>query len=132
MIFPPSFFDIMVHLPIHLCTELEFGGPVHMRWMYGIERYLCKLKSYVRNRSRPEGSIAEGYLAEKCLTFCSRFLSKQSHAKTDDCDKDVGYPIGCGKNKDGKSVHLDDKIYNDAHRHILFNCDNDKIEILKE
>ncbi|XP_063948725.1 uncharacterized protein LOC108203454 [Daucus carota subsp. sativus] len=26
MIFPPSFFDIMVHLPIHLCTEIEFGG----------------------------------------------------------------------------------------------------------
>ncbi|XXG73683.1 hypothetical protein AAC387_Pa07g2558 [Persea americana] len=40
--------------------------------MYFIERYLLTLKSYVRNRSRPEGSIAEGYLAEECLTFCSR------------------------------------------------------------
>jgi len=35
---------------------------------------LRKLKSYVRNKSRPEGSIAEGYLAEECLTFCSRYL----------------------------------------------------------
>ncbi|KAG5539964.1 hypothetical protein RHGRI_020261 [Rhododendron griersonianum] len=36
--------------------------------------YLATLKSYVRNKNRPEGSIAEGYLAEECLTFCSRYL----------------------------------------------------------
>ena len=77
-IFPPAFFDIMVHLPIHLCKEIEFGGPVHLRWMFGIERYLSKLKSYVRNRSKPEGCIAEGYMVEECLTFCSRFLTDDS------------------------------------------------------
>ena len=32
------------------------------------------MKSYVKNRAQPEGSIAEGYLAEECLTFCSRYL----------------------------------------------------------
>lgn len=32
------------------------------------------LKSLVRNRAYPEGSIAEGYIVEECLTFCSRFL----------------------------------------------------------
>ncbi|XP_052193807.1 uncharacterized protein LOC127802149 [Diospyros lotus] len=36
--------------------------------------YLGHLKSYVRNRAQPEGSIAESYLAEECLTFCSRYL----------------------------------------------------------
>lgn len=36
---------------------------------------MCKLKSYVRNKCHPEGSLAEGYLAEECLTFCSRYLS---------------------------------------------------------
>jgi len=35
---------------------------------------LRTLKSYVRNKSCPEGSIAEGYLAEECSTFCSRYL----------------------------------------------------------
>lgn len=30
------------------------------------------LKSYVRNYARPEGSIAEDYLAEESLTFCSQ------------------------------------------------------------
>ena len=74
MNFPPCFFDIMVHLPIHLVDEIKLGGPVHCHYMYPIERYLCKLKSYVRNRSRPEGSIAEGCLAEECLIFCSRYM----------------------------------------------------------
>lgn len=32
------------------------------------------MKSFVHNRSRPEGSIAEGYIALECLTFCSRYL----------------------------------------------------------
>lgn len=132
MIFPPSFFDIMVHLPIHLCKEIEWGGPVHTRWMYDIERYLYKLKSYVRNRSRPEGSIAEGYIVEECLTFCSIFLSNHGDSKADDCDKDAGYAIGSGKNKNGKAIHLDDKTWTAAHRYIMCNCDNVEIEELKE
>lgn len=32
------------------------------------------LKSYVRNRACPEGSIAEAYIANECLTFCSQYL----------------------------------------------------------
>ncbi|XP_039130942.1 uncharacterized protein LOC120267365 [Dioscorea cayenensis subsp. rotundata] len=64
----------MVHLPIHLAWEAKVGGPVNYRWMYSVERYMHKLKGYVHNKSRPEGSIAEGYIAEECLTFCSRYL----------------------------------------------------------
>ncbi|KAL0439963.1 UNVERIFIED_CONTAM: hypothetical protein Slati_2479300 [Sesamum latifolium] len=37
-IFPPSFFDIMIHLPIHLAYEARIAGPVQYRWMYPIER----------------------------------------------------------------------------------------------
>jgi len=51
-----------------------YGGPVQYRWMYKIERFLCKLKRYVRNKARPEGSIAEGYIIDECLTFCSMYL----------------------------------------------------------
>lgn len=29
MIFPPSFFTIMVHLVVHLATEAKLAGPVH-------------------------------------------------------------------------------------------------------
>ena len=37
--FPPSFFDIMVHLTVHLGREARLGGPVRFRWMYPFERY---------------------------------------------------------------------------------------------
>ena len=37
-------------------------------------RYIHTLKSYVRNKSRLEGSIAERYITKKCATFCSRYL----------------------------------------------------------
>ncbi|GAB2284035.1 hypothetical protein Dimus_039638 [Dionaea muscipula] len=38
MIFPPSFFDSMEHLPIHLPYEARVGSPVQYRWMYPFER----------------------------------------------------------------------------------------------
>ncbi|KAL3344037.1 hypothetical protein AABB24_023461 [Solanum stoloniferum] len=49
------------------------GGPVQYRWMYKIERFLCKFKRYVQNKARPEGCIAEGYIIDECLTFCSMY-----------------------------------------------------------
>lgn len=73
-IFPPAFFDVMLHLLIHLPEEALRGGPVYLRWMYSIERFLGTLKKYVRNRSRPEGSIAEAYIANESLTLCSMYF----------------------------------------------------------
>ncbi|KAI3763957.1 hypothetical protein L2E82_13955 [Cichorium intybus] len=70
LIYPPAFFDIMIHLVLHLPDEALCGGPVYMRWMYPFERYMKKLKNYVRNKARPEGCMAEGYVAEEALTFC--------------------------------------------------------------
>ncbi|XP_061358748.1 uncharacterized protein LOC133302941 [Gastrolobium bilobum] len=52
--------------------EAKIAGPVQYRWMYPIERYLRRLKSYVGNKAHPEGSIAEAYIAQECLHFCSR------------------------------------------------------------
>ena len=37
MIFPPSFFDSMEHLPVHLPFEVKVEGPVQYRWMYPFE-----------------------------------------------------------------------------------------------
>ncbi|GJZ24226.1 hypothetical protein Tco_0561685 [Tanacetum coccineum] len=63
-IFPPSFFNIIEHLPIHLAEEALLVGLVQYRWMYLIERYLLTLKIYVHNRARLEGCIAKGALME--------------------------------------------------------------------
>jgi hypothetical protein len=38
--FPLAFFDVMVHLAIHLPREAILGKPVQYRWMYPIEKYL--------------------------------------------------------------------------------------------
>ncbi|XP_062080241.1 uncharacterized protein LOC133784996 [Humulus lupulus] len=73
-IFPPAFFDVMIHLMVHLPLEAKLGGPVQMRWMYSIERELGHLKKYVKNKARPEGSIAEGYIITEALNFCSMYL----------------------------------------------------------
>ncbi|GJS01649.1 acidic leucine-rich nuclear phosphoprotein 32 family member A [Tanacetum coccineum] len=81
-IFPPAFFDIMIHVAIHLPDEAILGGPIRYRWMFPFERYMKKLKNYVRNKAKPEGSIAEGYVAEEALTFCSRYLK-------DDVERDL-------------------------------------------
>lgn len=47
--FPPSFFDIMVHLTIHLGREARICGPVQFRWMYSFERYLRDMLGIVQD-----------------------------------------------------------------------------------
>ncbi|BBN68176.1 transposable element gene, partial [Prunus dulcis] len=73
--FPPSFFDIMVHLVVHLVREVRLCGPVYFRWMYPFERYMKVLKGYVQNRTRPEGCIAERWSAFKPKDGVSKPLS---------------------------------------------------------
>nr|GFA92986.1 hypothetical protein [Tanacetum cinerariifolium] len=74
LIYPPALFDIMIHLLIHLPLEALKGGPIRPWWMYPCERYMKKLKGYVRNKAKPEGSIAEGYVAEEAFTFSSHYF----------------------------------------------------------
>ena len=37
-IFLPSFFDMMVHLMVHLPAQAKIAGPVHFRSMWPVER----------------------------------------------------------------------------------------------
>ena len=53
--------------------------------MYPIERRLGTFKGYVRNRARPEGSIAEAYIAIEVLAFCSKYIET-----ADQLSKEVG------------------------------------------
>ena len=74
MYFPPSFFNIMVHLIVHLVREIRMCGPVFLRWIYPIERYMKVLKGYTKNQYRPEASIVERYVAEEAIEFCSQYM----------------------------------------------------------
>jgi hypothetical protein len=73
-VFPPAFFDVMTHLPIHLVQQLDICGPVHTWWMYPMERYLKTLKGYVRLQSNPEGSMAQGYIMDEAVGFCTEYM----------------------------------------------------------
>ena len=64
----------MIHPVLHLPKKTILGRPVYMQWMYLFERYLKKFKDYVRNTAKPEGSISEGYVVNKALTFCPRYF----------------------------------------------------------
>jgi hypothetical protein len=96
-IFPPAFFDVMVHLAVHLPKEARLRGPVQYGWMFPVERRLLTCKRYVRNTARPEGSIAEAYVVDECLTFCSRYF--------DDLETRFNRP---GRNRERDDSHIGD------------------------
>jgi len=76
MYFPPSFFDIMVHLIVHLVREIRLCGPVFLRWMYPIEWCMKILKGYVKNPYRPKASMVKRYIAEEAIELCTNYMSE--------------------------------------------------------
>ncbi|XP_066316152.1 uncharacterized protein [Miscanthus floridulus] len=68
-IFPPAFFDVMVHLAVHLPDEALLRGPVQYGWMYPIERRLGTLKNFkvkksANKKTNSEDSDSSEYLLE--------------------------------------------------------------------
>lgn len=82
------------------------------------------LKGYVKNRARPEGCIAECYLAEERMRFCSAYIKKAADIgvrsnRNDDLENELveeGRPISHGEEK-----ILEDHVLQAAHRYVLFN-----------
>ena len=64
----------MIHLIVHLVTELKLCGQVYLRWMYPFERYMKTLKGYMRNYNRPKACIMESYITEEVVEFCSKYI----------------------------------------------------------
>ena len=77
----------------------------------------------MRNKSRPEGSIAEGYLLEECLTFCSRYLDDVETKLTRPSRNSSCEEVGRGLGK-GRSVYLDPITREQGHRYVLANSDS--------
>jgi len=123
-----------MHLPVHLAEEAKLGGPMCYRWMYPIERYLRTLKGYIRNKSHPEGSIAERYISEECMTFCSWFLedvdTKLNHPERHESAAVIEPPSGLslfGKivySKKGFTIEtLSASEMQQIRHYLLINCD---------
>ncbi|XXG77368.1 hypothetical protein AAC387_Pa08g1535 [Persea americana] len=134
-IFPPSFFDSMEHLQIHLPYEACVGGLVQNRWMYPFERVMGNLKRKVKNRSYVEGSICEAYSFDEISMFVSDYfldevLIKANRVPRHDDGGNVelhgrlsafGLP-GRAYGK-GKRIFLSEEELHAAHTYILFNCE---------
>ncbi|GLT96881.1 hypothetical protein SLE2022_144740 [Rubroshorea leprosula] len=95
-IFPPSFFDSMEHLAIHLPYEARVGGPVQFRWMYPFERLMHCLKLTVKNKQRPEASICESYIMSEITNFISHYLDDGVHSTIDNPMRNI--VVGFGDN----------------------------------
>ena len=73
-VFPPSCFNIMTHILVHLCEEIAIPGPLFLHNMFPFERFMGFLNKYVYNRARPEGSISKGHKNEEVIEFCVDFI----------------------------------------------------------
>ncbi|KAG7568012.1 hypothetical protein ISN45_Aa04g008500 [Arabidopsis thaliana x Arabidopsis arenosa] len=135
-IFPPSFFDVMEHLPIHLPYEAELGGPVKYRWMYPFERFFKKLKGKAKNKRYAAGSIVESYINDEIAYFSEHYFGDHIQTKSrltrfnegevpeyhvpgvPNIFTHVGRPSG-----QMHEVWLSEKDYQCAHEYVLRNCD---------
>ena len=102
MYIPPSFFDIMVHLLVHVIGEIIDLGPVFLHSMFPFERLNGILKLYVHNRSRLDGSIVQGFLTAEVISFCTDYL---------EINKPLGMPTiwqaqGVGHKKRRNNFHV--------------------------
>ncbi|KAL6286413.1 hypothetical protein ACE6H2_010803 [Prunus campanulata] len=102
-------------LPVEIRSVLEKPA----RWMYPFERYMKVLKGYVQNRTHPEGCIAERYIAEEAVEFCTEHLSDISTIGVPSSQK-----IGVSKPLSGCTVSLVDRdLLNQAHLYVLENTE---------
>jgi hypothetical protein len=69
MYFPPTFFDISVHLITHIIMEIKLLGAVFLHLMYAYERFNDILKSFIRNQAYLEGGMIQGYCTEETIEW---------------------------------------------------------------
>jgi hypothetical protein len=117
MYFPPAFFDINVHFTARLIKEVKLLGHVFLHQMYAYERFNDILKSFVRNRAYPEGSMVQGYYTEEAIEWALNYV---------DPTNSIGVPKFhhegrlTGKGTIGKkAITPNPDLFHRAHFHVL-------------
>ena len=80
------------------------------------------LKGYVLNRARPEGCIAERYIAEESTDYCGKYIKQASHIGNTQTRNDQGFegrPI-----RKRSNILLNDAVLQIAHRYVLLNSED--------
>ncbi|XP_054820642.1 uncharacterized protein LOC129319568 [Prosopis cineraria] len=125
--YPPAKHTLCKDEKRSLLREIKLCGPVHLRWMYPIERTMKVLKGYVKSPHRPEASIVQKYVSKEATKFYQDYLNNVR-------------PIGLRQydvkdRRRGISVKtVDPHELQQAHLHILNNVDQvqDYIDVHKE
>ncbi|GJY64451.1 putative reverse transcriptase domain-containing protein [Tanacetum coccineum] len=96
--FPPSFFDITIHLTVHLTREVKLCGPICFRLMYPFEKCMKVIKGHVRNRNRPE-VVKETieFFSECHKTMKTIGILPDKHVTNENED---GKPLSAGKSSE--------------------------------
>jgi hypothetical protein len=76
--FPPSFFDLMLHLTSHLAREIWFLCPFYLHQMFPYERFYGFLKSLVHNQLFPKGAIVRGYETIEAMEWAMGYMDQQN------------------------------------------------------
>ncbi|GJV17968.1 putative transposase-associated domain-containing protein [Tanacetum coccineum] len=121
--FPLSFFDIMIHLTVHLTREVKLCGPICFRWMYPFERCMKVIKGHVRNRNKPEGCIAKETIVEETIEFFSEYHKSMETIgippdKHETDENKEGKPLSAGK-----SSEVYAELFQKAHLYVIQNTD---------
>jgi hypothetical protein len=106
MYIPPAFSNISVHFIIHLIKEIKLLGPVFLHQMYVYERFNGILKSFVRNRAYPGGSMVQGYCTKEVVVWALNYV--------DPCN-----PIGVPKSHHVLQQMSIMSEYLDEHKEVL-------------
>jgi hypothetical protein len=69
MYFSSAFIDISVYFRTHLINDIKLIGLVFLHQIYAYERFNDILKSLVRNRAYPEGSMIQRYCIEEAVEW---------------------------------------------------------------
>ena len=124
----------MVHLAVHRPDEALLRGPVQYGWMYPIEQWLGTFKNLLKNRARPEGSIARAYIESEVLTFCSSYMDDDVDELPEfdgptDGDTDVFMHRVCLIGRD-RVQYIDEKTFKQLVWYVL--SSSDEVELYLE
>jgi hypothetical protein len=107
MYFLPAFFDVMVHLCVHIVEDIIDLGPTFLHNMMLFEKMNGVIKGFIRNMSRPDGSIVQGYLTQECISFCENYLGIVEPIVHLPVKKHHGRLGGEGHNNGQRELHVD-------------------------
>ena len=97
-------------------------------------------KSDVGNSARPEGSMAEAYIARECLNFVSQYLkgiesssqARNNASNESQEDESLLFPSEGTPYRSIEGFRVDENEWKQAHCYLLLNYEDTNLESLKK